>query len=150
MGIIVKPSGTYGTNGYISININSVPTQGGGKTMKTYQRWVPAIFLIVLLGFSFTNPQTIRFSDLSSSTMHIITVQGDRDLWSGTIIHYVITLKNTGTATAYDVAVGNDIPVGTHGFQVLQIPDGACDYSEPAPAGLHGSGVLSIDCIDLS
>jgi len=64
-------------------------------------------------------------------------------------IEYTITAVNSGRDDLFGVRIEDDVPAFTEGFEVLEIPAGATDLSEPAPAGAFGAGYLVIEGVNV-
>jgi uncharacterized repeat protein (TIGR01451 family) len=117
--------------------------------------------------FTFTNSsgplvQTYDVSDTTTVQTPDLTTSGKTwsdlsggpgggNVYAGDLIQYTITIVNsTATATAYGVAVTDNIPANVNTFAVASVPPGAADNSTGAGTGTNGTGYLNVTDITVS
>lgn len=97
----------------------------------------------VVRPYDVTDTTTVQTPNLGTSAKAWTDVNGG-GVNAGDLLQYTITIANTtATATAFNVAVTDDIPANVNSFTVVSIPVLATDLSTTT-GGTNGTGYLNV------
>ena len=86
----------------------------------------------------------IQDADFSASVKSVTDLNGGQ-LYPGDTLRFTIDLINNSNFNANNVTLTDNMPQYISGFEVVRQPSGSINNSQPATAGVNGTGVVVID-----